>query len=107
MAWFLSSLSARRSFKEYGRHSAVSALMFVSFTRAFQPWVTVGLQEHPYCLFDHVLVRDGYAFASHHPGPQRELVEETHELVSRQHGIAAIEDSEGGQVVEITREPLR
>ena len=61
------------------------------------------VQEHPDRLFDDVLVRNGYGFATHHPGPQRELVEKPHELVSRQQRIAAVQDAYRGQMGEIAR----
>ena len=41
------------------------------------------LEEHPGGLVDDFLCRYGQAFATDHPRPQRELVERTHELVSR------------------------
>src|SRR5271163_2302286 len=33
----------------------------------------VVLQEHPDRLFDQLLIWDRYSFATHHPGPQREV----------------------------------
>src|SRR3984957_20869627 len=44
--------------------------------------------------------------ATYHQGPQRELVEAPNELVSRQRRIAAVQDAYGGQMGDITRQPL-
>ena len=44
-------------------------------------------KEHPDCLFDNLFGGDRQALATHHPGPQREFVEDPHELVSRQRRI--------------------
>jgi hypothetical protein len=42
-----------------------------------------------------------------HPGPQRELVENPHELVSRQQRFAAFDDAHRVQMREVAPQPLR
>src|ERR1700758_5658202 len=75
-------------------------------TAPFQSRAPVMLQEHPDRLFDYVLFWNGYALATRHPGPQRQLVEHPHELVSRKHRIAAVQDTHRCQMREIAHEPL-
>ena len=58
------------------------------------------LKDHSGCLFDDVLFRI-------HPGPQRQLPEHPHELASRRHPIAALDDALRSQTGEIALEPLR
>ena len=65
------------------------------------------LQEHTDRLFNDFLLRNGYAFATRHPGPQRQLVDHPHELVSCKQRIAAVQDAHRGQMGEIAHEPLR
>src|SRR5205823_2972516 len=66
----------------------------------------VMLQEYPDRLFDYVLFRNGYALATRHPGPQRQLVEHSHELMSGKQRIAALQDAHRRQMGEIAHEPL-
>src|ERR1700757_858818 len=75
-------------------------------TVPFRSRAPVMLQEHPDRLFDYVLFRNGYALATRHPGPQRQLVEHPHELVSRKHRIAAVQDAHRRQMGEMAHEPL-
>src|SRR5271166_4642516 len=75
-------------------------------TVPFRSRAPVMLQEHPDRLFDYVLFRNGYALATRHPGPQRQLVEHPHELVSRKLRIAAVQDAHRSQMREIAHEPL-
>jgi hypothetical protein len=44
-------------------------------------------------------------FRAHHPGPQRNFIEHSHELMRAQHRIATVQDPER-QMVEIALEPL-
>src|SRR5580693_517461 len=60
-------------------------------------------KEHLHCLFNDLFGGDRQALATHHPGPQRELVEDPHELVSRQRRIATFKDAHGRQMRDISR----
>src|SRR5579862_7023459 len=63
-------------------------------------------QEHTDRLFDDVLVRYRYAVAARHPGPQRKLIEQAHELVRRQQWCRAVQLADCGEVSEIAHETL-
>ena len=63
-------------------------------------------KEHPDCLFNDLFGGDRQALATHHLGPQRELVEDPHELVSRQRRIVTFKDAHGRQMRDIARKAL-
>ena len=67
---------------------------------------TVAQQEHPERLFDHVLVRSQGAITADHPGPQKKLVKDPRELVSRQRRILAVQNAQIRQMGEVARKPL-
>ena len=64
------------------------------------------LEEHLNCLFYDLFGQDFQILATYHQWPQRELVEDPHELMSRQRRIAAVQDAYAGQMGDLTRQPL-
>ena len=73
-------------------------LRCVVMTRFVRSRAAVMSKEHPDCLFNDLFGGDRQALATHHPGPQRELVKDTHELVSRQRRIATFKDAHSRQM---------
>jgi len=56
---------------------------------SLQSSALVMLKEHSDCLVDDLLCGYRQAFATDHPGPQRELIERAHELMSADSDEAA------------------
>jgi hypothetical protein len=63
-------------------------------------------KKHPDRFFHDFLHRYGQAFTTDHPGPQGELIKRSHELVSRQQRVSAVQDAHGGQMSEISSKPI-
>jgi hypothetical protein len=80
--------AARRSSSSFYRAAGMSRVP--PHGGGGHPRASVIPKEYPDCLFNDLFGGDRQALATHHPGPQRELVEDPHQLVSRQRQIRDI-----------------